>query len=172
MKETYNKLYALLTVFCICATLIYFNERYWLKPDIKKIDTVTVNDTVLKTDTVDTTIYKTIPKYIEKIKVDTVFDKNGDTIQLVTENKLYQDTICQNNDSLVLKSYISGVRPMRDSISVLWKKQETIITNTITIEKYIEKKKKLYISPQFGVGYGLTNKKVDIFLGVGVGLNL
>ena len=137
-------------------------------------ETIHTVDTVLQTkvDTLykDTVIEKTkyVPKEVVKLRTDTI---TKDTI-LEFEQKIYEDTLCNDKDSIILKSFISGVSSKLDSTSVAWKKQEKIITNTITIEKYIEKKKRLYISPQLGVGYGLTNKKVDIFLGVGVGLNL
>ena len=129
------------------------------------------SDTVVKVefDTIetlkDTTITKFLPKYIEKLRVDTV---RKDTV-LITEQKTYFDTICQNRDSILLKTTISGVNASIDSLSVLLKKQEIIKTNTITITKYIEKPKKLItLRPQLGVGYGLLHNNIDMYVGVGV----
>ena len=63
------------TLVIMCFGLIFLHERYFIKPDIERIDTIFQTDTFLKIDTLDTTIIKTIPKYIEKLKVDTVYDK-------------------------------------------------------------------------------------------------
>ena len=157
----------ILSLFILGGMIYCINKQ---PEQVIKRDTVQVVDFKWKTDTFE--VEKLVPKFIEKLKVDTFYTKEGNDTILTTEIKQYKDTLCQDKDTLVLTSYIKGVNPSLDSISAIWKKQEKIITNTITIEKYIEKKKRLYISPQLGVGYGLTNKKVDIFLGVGVGLNL
>ena len=49
-----------------------------------------------------------------------------------------------------------------------WRKQEIIKTITIT---NTVKRKGLMITPQLGVGYGLLNKKTDVFLGIGLSYN-
>ena len=43
---------------------------------------------------------------------------------------------------------------------------ETIIHSTTP-----QKQNKLYISPQFGIGFGLYNKKPDVYIGFGIGYN-
>ena len=172
MKETYNKLIILLTVFCVCSALIYFNERYWLKPDIKQIDTVFHCDTFIKKDTFDTTIIKAIPKYVEVIKRDTVINNVGDTMELVTENKLYQDTLVCAKDSIILQSFITGINSKRDSIKANWKRQETIITNTVEITKYIEKKKFINVAPAITAGSDPINRGFGVMIGVGVSFDI
>lgn len=149
--------------------LFLLNFPRYTKPNeiiIEKSDTITVRDTVHTRDTL--TITKPIPKYVEVVKTDTVFNEKGDTIQLVTENKLYNDTITCANDSIILESSITGVNPQLDYIKADWRRQE--ITNTITVTNYV-RKKGLRITPQVGIGYGVLNKKTDVFVGIGLSYN-
>lgn len=44
--------------------------------------------------------------------------------------------------------------------------------STTNIERYTEKKKRLHITPQLGVGYGLFQRKLDCYVGVGLGVDL
>lgn len=150
----------------------YFGKCYFNKK-IEKIDTIITT----KTDTLwkDTTIwkYKTVPKYINVIKRDTVYDKEQNPIELVTENKVYQDTIVCAKDTVAVTSYIRGINASQDSIKVWLKKSEITKTNTIEITKYIEKKRnRIHIVPNVSVGYGLVNKKPDIYVGIGVGIDI
>lgn len=135
------------------------------------IDTVTVVEFKWLTDTFE--VEKPIPKYIEKLKVDTFYTKEGKDTIFKTEKKTYDTLLCQNQDSIQLKTTISGINVRIDSLQVLLKKQEKIITNTITITKYIDKPKKLInIQPQLGMGYGVFNKKPDMYVGIGIGINI
>lgn len=135
-------------------------------------DTVTVVefDTIFK----DTTIIKTkyIPKKVEVIRTDTI---TKDTI-LNFEKKIYNDTLCNDKDSIILQSFIFGINSKLDSTSVVWKKHKEIVTNTVEITKYIEKPKKLldriHFQPQVGVGYGVMSKNIDMYVGVGVGIDI
>lgn len=164
-----NKWYKWVIIFLLGYIFFLLNLPKGTKPReiiIEKSDTITVRDTVHTRDTL--TITKPIPKYVEIVKTDTVFNDNGDTIQLVTENKLYNDTLCYQNDSIILESSITGINPQLDYIKADWRRQE--ITNTITVTNYV-KKKGLRITPQIGLGYGLLNKKTDVFLGIGLSYN-
>lgn len=175
--NTMDKASKVLIIVAILMMAISFFTVYFSTPgNIDRIDTVFTTDTFLKRDTLDTVIYKTIPTYIEKIKIDTVFDKNGDTLQLITENKVYQDTLCNEKDSIILQSFITGINSRRDSLKANWKKQETIITNTVTIEKYIEKKKtfwnRLHIGLQTGYGYTFDSKTLQPYVGAGISIDI
>lgn len=171
MKEKYlNKLFILLLSVLIIITFIVGYQVGEMRSERQEIrDTVTIVEFDTITITKDTTITKFLPKIIEKLRVDTV---KKDTV-LITEQKTYIDTICQNQDSILLKTTISGINARIDSLQVSLKKQEIIKTNTITITKYIDKPKKLItIQPQAGFGYGLMNNNVDMYVGVGIGVNL
>ena len=68
------------------------------EPNVVKTDTVftTKTDTLWK----DTTIVKKeyVPTIVEKVQIDTVYDSNGDTIQLVVEAKKWEDSIVNHKD--------------------------------------------------------------------------
>ena len=134
-------------------------------------DTITVSDTIWK----DTTIFKDklVPKYIKVVKRDTVFNEKGDTIELKTENKQYQDTIICEKDTAELQIFISGIKSNVDSINLRLKKSEIIKTEYITNTKYVEKPKKLFqLQPQATCGYDPLNKNWGAVIGFGISVNL
>lgn len=159
-----------LTICFLILGFFYLNENGYFNPkeDIVKTDTVITT----KTDTLwkDTTITKTklVPKYIYKIKVDTVYDANQNPIELVTENKVFNDTICSQKDSIILTSYTSGINANLDSLKVKLSKREVIKETVIT--KYIEKPKTFgdhfKIRPAITVGYDVFNKQFGMMGGV------
>lgn len=130
---------------------------------IERTDTLVISDTVFQRDTF--TIEKPIPKYIKTLKIDTVFTEKGDTIQLFTENKTYIDSICAQNDTVIITNYIQGINAQLDSTKVDWRKQE--IVNTVEITKFIkEKPKKWSFGTSIGYGLGLKNRDFEPFLGI------
>lgn len=154
----------------ILGGMIYCINQY--PQEVIKTDTVfqTRIDTLYKDTIIEKTKY--IPKEVIKLRTDTI---TKDTI-LTFEQKIYEDTLCNNKDSIILKSFISGVSSKLDSTSVAWKKHTTVITNTIEITKYIEKPKKFWnrfhIQPQITSGYDLVNHQWGIVGGIGVGIDI
>ena len=146
------------------------------KQNIIKQDTVysTKTDTLWK----DTVITKKelVPKEIIKKKVDTLYLSNGDTMLLNTESKRYDELLTSGVDTCELSAFISGVHPSLDSLSWRLKTHHEVVTNTVEITKYLERKKTLkdrfHIQPQIGVGYGLFNKKIDAYVGIGIGVDI
>ena len=63
--------------------------------------------------------------------------------------------------------------PRLDSIRLTMKgynvRDKEVITNTIIKQ---QKRKKLHFGPSVGGGYGITNKKPDIYVGVSLTLDL
>lgn len=173
MKKT--KYIILIILTCILSIFLYNNynniKEYILH--VNRVDTVYHSDTIYK----DTTLYiikeKPVPKYIEIVKTDTFYKEDGTDTILKTENKQYQDTFTCAKDSIIIQNFISGINSNLDSTKVDWKRQETIITNTVTIEKYIAKKKKFidHFKIGVGVGYGLGLKNKDFEPFVGFSLN-
>lgn len=145
---------------------------------VRRSEPINTSDTVYNTriDTIynDTVIEKTkyIPKEVIKLRTDTI---TKDTI-LTFEQKIYEDTICQNQDSILLKTTISGINARIDSTSVAWKKHTTVVTNTVEITKYIEKPKtfwnRIHIQPQITSGYDVINHQWGIVGGIGIGIDL
>ena len=152
----------------ICFQITKKTEPY----EVIKTDTITTT----KTDTLwrDTTITKTDTKvkYIQVVKTDTVYDKQGNELELIADNKTYIDTICAQKDTAIVTSYISGVNAKLDSLKVEMKKSEVIKTNTIEVTKYIKQNKRFNIGVQTGVGYGFTSRQIEPYVGVGLQINI
>lgn len=121
-----------------------------------KTDTVTVT----KIDTV--TIIKPVVqyRYITQVITDTLYniDSIKVPVQIPIESKTYQDS--------TYRAVVSGYRASLDTIQVYPIHTYTTITNTIT------KQKRFNIGIQAGVGYGVINKKSDVYVGLGVSYRL
>lgn len=135
-------------------------------PEIIKTDTITKTDTFWNDRTITDTVFE--PKYIIKKKVDTLYKENGDTVHLITEQKMYEKSILSDKDTADLKIYVSGINTALDSLKMRLKTHT--VTNTVEITKYVEEKKRFYIAPSVGIGFGLVNKKPDVFVGVSIGI--
>jgi len=146
------------------------------KQNVLKQDTVynTKTDTLWK----DTVITKKelVPKEIVKKKVDTLYLSNGDTMLLNTESKRYDELLTSGVDTCFLTAFVSGVHPSLDSLSCRMKTHHEVVTNTVEITKYIEKKRKFkdrfHFAPNVSFGYGLFNKKPDLYVGFGLNVDL
>lgn len=150
----------------------FFNFYFLLKqPDIQtKIEFKTDTLTVTKTDTVPQYITKTITKPIpikeEIIRHDTLYNA---PLSL----KTYEDSITTTNDAKVqYRAIISGYEQSLDTIefNVQYPMVTNTIEKTITNEKTITKYKspKITAGIAAGAGYGIINKKPDIFIGFSV----
>lgn len=137
----------------IILNLYQFNHK-----DITKINTVQIRqDTVVIRDTVK--IDKPIPIYI-KSEPDTLYIPSIDsTVTIDKETKLYKDSLYEVQ--------VSGIRPNLDYINVYPQ------TTYITKEKisYVENKKHFTHGIQVGVGWGVIQRKPDIFIGYGFQYN-
>lgn len=150
----------------------YFNTR----KEVIKTDTVFTR----KTDTLwkDTTIIEKefVPKTIVKIKTDTLFKENGDTIQLITESKRFDKSIVSDKDTADVEIYTSGINTSLDSLKMRFKTHTDVITNTVEITKYIQKKKtfwdRWHVGLQGGYGYTLKTKDLQPYVGVGISFDL
>lgn len=170
MKKSKNVI--ILIIFCaiIFGIFGYFCGRTPL--EVVKSDTVTKTYTFWK----DTTIYEKefVPKIVIKTKVDTVYDENGDTIELVTESKKYEKSIISGKDTADLKVYVSGINPSLDSLEMRLKTHTEV--NTVEITKYVQKKKtfkdRFHLGLQVGYGLGLKSKEFEPYVGIGLGFDL
>lgn len=126
-------------------------------PSKIKHDTVFITDTFKydKPKLQIVTIKDTI--YVLKDSVKT----EGDSIILEREEKTYTD------DS-TYRAVISGYKPQLDTLMVYPKTYIIEKTKTVTIEK----KRKFNIGLQVGSGYGIFNRKPDVYVGIGIQYNL
>lgn len=155
---------------------LFFMRECSTPPNIEKVDTVfsTKTDTLWK----DTTIVKKeyVPTIVEKIQIDTVYDSNGDTIQLIVEAKKWEDSIVSNKDTAYLQIFTSGIRTSLDSTKIRLKTHTEVITNTVEVTKIVEKKKtvwdRFHIGLQAGYGYGFQYKGLEPYVGIGGSFDL
>lgn len=144
--------------------------------EVIKIDTVFST----KTDTLwrDTIIVreKPVEKKVVEVRRDTVFTPGGDTLTLVTEHKTYEERFINHKDTADVAVYTTGINTEVDSIALRLKTHTEVITNTVEITKYIQKKRKFLdrfvIVPNVSAGYGLVNRNFDVYVGLGVGFEL
>lgn len=160
-------------------SIFYVNDNYNIKDwfnNTQKTDTVfsTKTDTLWK----DTTIIEKefVPKTIVKTKTDTLFKENGDTIQLITESKRFDKTILSGKDTADVQVYTSGINTSLDSLKMRLKTHNKVITNTVEITKYVEKKKmfwdRWHVGLQGGYGYTFKTKDLQPYVGVGISFDL
>ena len=171
MPKNNTLLYVALFFMALIIGGYWFHKSYNIDDLITRTDTIvsTKTDTIYKTDTF--TLIKPKPVYANVVKTDTLYTNQGEPIQLKTEQKTYKDTICAANDTVIATSYISGINANLDSLNLQLFRKELIKTNTVEITKFVKKKQRVNISPQLGVGYGLINKKPDIYAGIGISVN-
>lgn len=156
----------------------YLDRSGYFDPMKEVIKTDTVFTT--KTDTLwkDTTIVEKeiVPKYIIKKKVDTVYTKKGDTFNLITEAKRFDKRLISNKDTADVQIYTSGIETSLDSLKMRLKTHTDVITNTVEVTKYIQKKKtfwnRFHIGVQAGYGYGFNYKGLEPYVGIGASFDL
>lgn len=130
--------------------------------EIEKTDTIQICDTAYITDTLIFEKVRQVPKEVYITRVDTIKEN---TI-LLTENKIYQDTIKCQEDSIIQEISITGINPTLDYSKVILKKQDKVITNTIEVTKFVKDKKKLCFGPSITTGYDFVNKQWGAMAGV------
>lgn len=168
-----------LFIIIVILSIFYIDRNYNVR-DI--INNVQKTDTIIttKTDTLwkDTTIIEKefVPKTIVKTKIDTLFKANGDTIQLITESKRFDKSIVSDKDTADVQVYTSGINTSLDSLKMRLKTHKEVITNTVEITKYINKKKtffdRFHIGVQAGYGYGFNYKGLEPYVGIGASFDL
>ena len=129
-------------------------------------------------------------EYRETVKNDTIIIKSIDTIKIEKNNIIYRDvhildTIFVEDTALFVEQkvycdslstiYISGVNPELDSIEYRIPK-DTVQIYTEKIQTVKEKdnffKNRFVVTAGVYAGYGLLNKKPDIYVGLGFGVRL
>lgn len=150
--------YAIPYVIIIILLITCFYQ--WKNPKIEIIETEIIKkDTVTLVDTlfIEKPVYKT--KYITK--VDTVYVNDTISIALPVETKIYEDS--------TYAAQISGINADLDWIKV-YPKQTTIYEEKVV---QIAQKQPLFeFKPSVGLGYGLINNKIDIYVGGSLQINI
>ena len=151
-----NVIYIIIIFILIILNLYQYSHNKNNRIEINNVETIR-QDTLIVRDTLK--FYKPKPIYIES-ELDTLYIESIDsTVVMEKEYKVYKDS--------TYEARISGFQPNLDYISVFPK------TIYVTKEKvsYIEKKKHFHHGLQLGVGFGVINRKPDVFIGYGVQIN-
>ena len=131
--------------------------------DYERPDTVMVTriDTVF--DTITVTKYKPKPVKVEVLRIDTVYN---DTI-LATERSTFCDTLLATpTDTVCVMTEVEGINARVNYLKAYLKKG-TITEHTEKTITVVKKQKGFIIAPTVGVGYGIFNKRPDVYIGVG-----
>ncbi len=146
-----NILIIILSVVAVC---LWFNYRQAATDVIIKTDTIKKTDTII--------VERLKPQRIEVLKIirDTLYktDSSKIEVQLPLTKQVYQDS--------TFRTVISGYKPHLDSLIIF--KPNTTITNTKLLKS---NKKGFKFSPSIGVGYGMFNKNIDVYVGFSVSYN-
>ena len=81
------------------------------------------------------------------------------TVTLPVEQRVYEDSL--------YTAYVSGYRPRLDSILLRMPHTYTTVTNTTR-----KAAKRWAVGPTVGVGFGVTGKQMDVFVGVSATWNV
>lgn len=170
-----NKWYKWVIIFLLGYIFFLLNLPKGTKPReiiIEKSDTIQICDTAYIKDTLIFEKVRLVPKEVYITKVDTVFDNNLNPIELITENKTYQDTIICDKDTAELQIFTSGIKSNVDSINLSLRKSNPVITNTITVTKYVKNNKRLSLGLQLGYGYAFKSKELSPYVGIGLNVKI
>ena len=152
MQKVGNIILSLLVIVLLVWLIFFPREKIVTQTFIKEHrDTVTITDTHF--------VEKPVPVYV-KSKPDTVYIESIDSnVVLNMEEKVYEDS--------TYKLKISGFKPQLEWIETY---NNTVY---ITTEKTVEtvKKQRFAHGIQAGIGYGIINKKADIYVGYGIQYN-
>lgn len=169
LDKTRNKRGMAMLLSFLLAISAMLNMYFFTKqPEyITKIQFKTDTLTITKTDTITNTIVKTFSK---PVPVKETIVRHDTLYNAPLSLKTYEDSIVtDNNASVRYKASVSGYRQSLDTIefNVQYPQITNTITNTITNEKEITKYKnpKITAGIAAGAGYGIINKKPDIFIG-------
>lgn len=144
-------------VFLIC-------QNHELKQEIITVEKPVVKyqtKTEIKTDTIYKEIIK--PKYLTEtiIRTDTI---KADTAVNYVQREYYTNI---NTDTITgqIKAVVSGFNPSLDTLQYNLHIPTRTITNTIETQTTKYKQKHWNFTVGVGAGYGLINRKADVFVG-------
>lgn len=180
MTLTKNEIYILISVSVICVLTFILGR-------CSKADSVIDSQPTIKVDTlfqerIDTIhLTHTVTKYKpQPTKADTIFIADTQTqevaqhIQKTYEvDSLYKDTTCTPPASVNYHLLVRTDNYDVDSIGLKFNVDYPRITQTQTITKEITKYKKKHFTwgVQTGFGYGIINRKPDLYIGMGAQYN-
>ena len=173
---TRSDIYMLIGVSVICILLSMLMGKCSKTEIQTKVETDTVFqeriDTIHLTHTV--TRYRPQPT-----RTDTIFITDAQTQEVAQHIKktyevdsLHIDTTCIPPASVNYHLFVRTDNYDVDSIALRFNVDYPKITQTQTITKTVTKKKHWNYGIQTGFGYGVYNRKPDLYIGVGINYNM
>lgn len=183
--ELAKQLVAPVLSLCLAICLFCLGYQCSRKPadPIEKTETVTTVkvDTVTqwKTKTVSVTkpvpVYSTITKTVHDTLpvIKTIHSHSRDTVYAsvdvpISTQKYSDEQVLQDSTRVSYNAIVSGYKPSLDSLSFRVTYPERTINTATTTVTTSTKKKHWGIGPAIGVGYGLTSKKFDAYVGLSI----
>ena len=173
---TRSDIYMLIGVSVICILL----SMTMGKCSRTEIQTKVETDTVFqeRIDTVHLT--HTVTRYRpQPTRTDTIFITDAQTQEVAQHIKktyevdsLHIDTTCIPPASVNYHLLVRTDNYDIDSIALRFNVDYPKITQTQTITKTVTKKKRWNYGIQTGLGYGIYNRKPDLYIGVGIQYNI
>ena len=176
MNMTRSDIYMLIGVSVICILLSMLMGKCSKTEIQTKVETYTVFqeriDTIHLTHTV--TRYRPQPT-----RTDTIFVTDTQTQEVAQHIKktyevdsLHIDTTCIPPASVNYHLLVRTDNYNVDSIALRFNVDYPKIIQTQTITKTVTKKKRWNYGIQTGLGYGVYNRKPDLYIGVGINYNM
>ena len=170
-KKNFIMMFVLLVLIFIGIGWLHYNSMHrfnsYLENGASTPNMLIKTDTIIK-ERVDTYLVSnpiTVKeKYICTI-IDTVYsvDSIKTPIKLDISHRTYEgEQLSTGGNKIRYRAIIGGYKPTLDTLELYTNRNDTTIVREIT--KY--KTKHFHIGPSVGLGYGMFNRKPDIFVGV------
>lgn len=171
----------ILMLICFVSGALWQCSRTPETPVETKTETVTKTDTVTQWRERTITVNRPIPvaKTITRVERDTLLTTqilhDTDTVYTpvtvdipISSTKYAGEKTLSDSTRVEYEATVSGYKPALDSLQFKVQYPERQI-NTSTVTVTTETRKKHFgIAPSLGVGWGLVNKKMDVFVGLSI----
>lgn len=173
---TRSDIYMLIGVSVICILLSMMVGKCSRTEIQTKVETDTVFQERIDTMHITHTVTRYRP---QPTRTDTIFVTDAQTQEVAQHIKktyevdsLHIDTTCTPPASVNYHLLVRTDNYDVDSIALRFNVDYPKITQTQTITKTITKKKHWNYGIQTGIGYGIYNRKPDLYIGVGLQYNM
>lgn len=173
---TRSDIYMLIGVSVICILLSMMVGKCSKTEIQTKVETDTVFQERIDTMHITHTVTRYRP---QPTKTDTIFITDAQTQEVAQHIKktyevdsLHIDTTCTPPASVNYHLLVRTDNYDVDSIALRFNVDYPKITQTQTITKTVTKKKHWNYGIQTGFGYGIYNRKPDLYIGVGIQYNM
>lgn len=129
--------------------------------------TITVNRPIPVAKTITKTVHDTLPivQHQYHHTTDTIY---AEVEVPITSSKFSDTQTLDDSTKVSYNAVVSGYKPSLDSLSFRVKYPERTINTATTTVTTSTKRKRWGAGPSLGFGYGLTSRKVDLYVGLSI----